>query len=41
MWEFMLSTVIILLIAVVTISFQILRALKVKPTEILKDEQAG
>jgi putative ABC transport system permease protein len=37
-WEFLLATVIILLVAVVTISFQILRALKVKPTEILKDE---
>lgn len=37
-WEFLLATIIILLVAVATISYQILRALRVKPTEILKDE---
>jgi putative ABC transport system permease protein len=37
-WEFLLATFIILVVAVSTISFQIIRALKVKPTEILKDE---
>ena len=37
-WEFVLATAIILVIAVGTISFQIVRALRVKPTEILKDE---
>jgi putative ABC transport system permease protein len=37
-WEFLLATAIILLVAVCTISFQIIRALRVKPTEILKDE---
>lgn len=37
-WEFLLATVIILMVAVATISFQIIRALRVRPTEILKDE---
>jgi putative ABC transport system permease protein len=37
-WEFLLATLMILIIAIVTISYQIIRALKVKPVEILKDE---
>jgi putative ABC transport system permease protein len=37
-WEFLLASVIILTVAVATISYQIIRALKVRPVEILKDE---
>lgn len=37
-WEFFLATIIILMVAVATISFQIIKALKVKPIDILKDE---
>lgn len=37
-WEFLLATLIILVVALGTISYQIIRALKVKPVEILKDE---
>ena len=37
-WEFLVATVIIMLVAIATISFQIIKALKVKPAEILKDE---
>jgi putative ABC transport system permease protein len=37
-WEFILATAILLLAAILTISFQIIKALKVKPVEILKDE---
>jgi len=37
-WEFLLATLIILLVALGTISYQIIRALKIKPVEILKDE---
>jgi putative ABC transport system permease protein len=37
-WEFLLATLIILVVAVGTISYQIIRALKVRPVEILKDE---
>lgn len=37
-WEFLFATLIVLFVAVVTISYQIIRALKVKPVEILKDE---
>lgn len=37
-WEFLLATFIILFVATATISFQIIRALRIKPTEILKDE---
>ncbi len=37
-WEFLLGTMIILLVALATISVQIIRALKVKPVDILKDE---
>jgi uncharacterized membrane protein (UPF0182 family) len=37
-WEFLLATAIIIVVAAGTISFQIIRALRVRPTEILKDE---
>jgi putative ABC transport system permease protein len=37
-WEFLLATLIILIIALATITFQIIRAVKVRPVEILKDE---
>ncbi len=37
-WEFLLASAIILTVAVATISYQIIRALKVRPVEILKDE---
>ncbi len=37
-WEFLLATLIILFVAMGTISYQIIKALKVKPMEILKDE---
>ncbi len=37
-WEFLIATIIILIVAMGTISYQIIRALKVKPVEILKDE---
>jgi putative ABC transport system permease protein len=37
-WEFALASLIILAVAVATISYQIIRALRVKPVEILKDE---
>jgi putative ABC transport system permease protein len=37
-WEFVLASIIILAVAVATISYQIIRALRVKPVEILKDE---
>jgi putative ABC transport system permease protein len=37
-WEFVLASVIILAVAVATISYQIIRALRVKPVDILKDE---
>ena len=37
-WEFLLATVIILIVAIATITYQIIKALKVRPVEILKDE---
>ncbi len=37
-WEFLLATVIIILVAIATITYQIIKALKVRPVEILKDE---
>ena len=37
-WEFVIATLIILLVALGTISFQIIRALRVRPVDILKDE---
>ncbi len=37
-WEFLFATLIILTVALGTISFQIVRALRVKPVDILKDE---
>ncbi len=37
-WEFILASLIILSVAVATISYQIIRALRVRPVEILKDE---
>ncbi len=37
-WEFLIASAIILAIAIATISFQIIKALRVKPVEILKDE---
>jgi putative ABC transport system permease protein len=38
MWEFLIASLIILAVAVATISYQIIRALRVRPVEILKDE---
>ncbi|MGC1389965.1 MAG: FtsX-like permease family protein [Bacteroidales bacterium] len=37
-WEFLIATLIILVVAIGTISYQIIRALRVKPVDILKDE---
>lgn len=37
-WEFLIATGIILLVAIATISYQIIRALRVNPAEIIKDE---
>jgi putative ABC transport system permease protein len=37
-WEFLLATLIILLVALGTISYQIIRAVKTRPSEVLKDE---
>jgi putative ABC transport system permease protein len=37
-WEFLLGTLIVLLVAMVTISFQIIKAVRTKPVEVLKDE---
>jgi putative ABC transport system permease protein len=37
-WEFLVASLIILAVAVATISYQIIRALSVRPVEILKDE---
>ena len=37
-WEFLIATIIILIVAMGTISYQIIKALKVKPVDILKDE---
>jgi putative ABC transport system permease protein len=37
-WEFVFASLIILAVAVATISYQIIRALSVRPVEILKDE---
>jgi putative ABC transport system permease protein len=37
-WEFLLGTIIILIVALGTITFQILKAVKVRPVDILKDE---
>jgi putative ABC transport system permease protein len=37
-WEFLIATMIILVVAVGTISYQIIRALHVKAVDILKDE---
>ncbi len=38
LWEFLIATGIILLVAIATISYQIVKALRVRPVEILKDE---
>jgi putative ABC transport system permease protein len=37
-WEFLLATGILLIVALITISYQILRAAKTRPVEVLKDE---
>jgi len=37
-WEFIIATFIILLVALGTISYQIIRSLRVRPVDILKDE---
>lgn len=37
-WEFIIATAITLVVAILTISYQIIKALKVRPIEILKDE---
>jgi putative ABC transport system permease protein len=38
LWEFLIATGIILLVALGTISYQIIKALRVNPAEIIKDE---
>jgi hypothetical protein len=37
-WEFIAATVLILIVALATITWQIIKAIKVRPVEILKDE---
>lgn len=37
-WEFLLATIILLLVAMATISYQIIRASRTRPAEVLKDE---
>jgi putative ABC transport system permease protein len=37
-WEFIVSALIVLSVALATISYQIIKALKVRPVEIIKDE---
>ncbi len=37
-WEFLLATGILLIVALMTISYQILKAAKTRPVEVLKDE---
>ena len=37
-WEFLAATLIILLVAIATISYQIIKALRTRPAEVLKDE---
>lgn len=37
-WEFLIASLIILVVAFATISYQIIKALKVRPVEILKEE---
>ncbi len=37
-WEFLIASLIILAVAFATISYQIIKALRVRPVEILKDE---
>jgi hypothetical protein len=37
-WELLYATLIVLGVAVMTISYQILKAMKVRPVEIIKDE---
>ena len=37
-WEFVIAALITIVVALATISYQIIRALKVRPVEILKDE---
>ncbi len=37
-WEFLLATGILLIVALLTISYQILKAAKTRPVEVLKDE---
>jgi putative ABC transport system permease protein len=37
-WEFLIATMITLAVAILTISYQIIKALKVRPVEVLKDE---
>jgi len=38
LWEFLIASLIILAVAFATISYQIIKALRVRPVEILKDE---
>ena len=37
-WEFLLATGILLIVALATISFQIFKAARTRPVEVLKDE---
>ena len=37
-WEFLIATIIILAVALATITFQIIKAVRIRPVEILKDE---
>jgi len=38
LWEFLIATLIILLVALATITYQIVKAVRIRPVEILKDE---
>lgn len=38
-WEFISATIIILLVAILTITFQLFKAIRVRPVEILKEDQ--
>jgi putative ABC transport system permease protein len=37
-WEFLIATIIILIVALATITWQIIKAVRIRPVEILKDE---
>jgi putative ABC transport system permease protein len=37
-WEFLLATIILLVVALATISYQIIQASRIRPAVVLKDE---